>query len=176
MQIQINSVKPLLSFDTTILQLDVSNLSRHNLETIVSDFKAGLYEIKKVRKKRSISANSYLWVLCDEIAEKIGSTKEEVYRRAVADKGVFSTLEFKSKEAMQDFKRHWTTNGVGWLTKTLSDKQLHAYYGTSVYDSKEMSVIIEWLIDEAERLGIPTMNDDELKKMTGRWGDCKVGG
>ena len=34
----------------------------------------------KHREKRSLDANAYLWVLCQKIAEKINSNKDNVYR------------------------------------------------------------------------------------------------
>ena len=44
-------------------------------------------DIKKWRKKRSLDANSYCWVLCDKIAKELSKenivTKEEVYKEMV---------------------------------------------------------------------------------------------
>ena len=38
-------------------------------------------EIKKHSERRSLNANSYCWALIGKIAEIVGNTKEEVYRR-----------------------------------------------------------------------------------------------
>ena len=45
-------------------------------------------EIKRHRVKRSLDANSYCWVLCSKIADKLAdddvrNTKESVYREAI---------------------------------------------------------------------------------------------
>ena len=42
-------------------------------------------EIKKARKKRSLDANAYAWVLIDKIAEKTGIRRKEVYRNAIRE-------------------------------------------------------------------------------------------
>ena len=174
--LQINAVKPLISLDTAIIQMDIGKVSNKQLETIVASFtKPGAYEVKRVTKKRSLSANNYAWLLADSIAQKLGTTKEAVYRQAVGDVGVWECLTFADTEtktaqqAMADFKRKWHSNGTGWLTKTIDDKTLHAYYGSSTYSKEEMNRLIDWLVGAAQDLQIPTMSDDELKLMIGRW-------
>ena len=174
--LQINAVKPLMSLDTAIIQMDIGKVSNKQLETIVASFtKPGAYEVKRVTKKRSLSANNYSWLLCDAIAQKLGTTKEAVYRQAVGDVGVWECLTFvdtetkTAQQAMADFKRKWHSNGTGWLTKTIDDKTLHAYYGSSTYTKEEMARLIDWLVDAAQQQGVPTMSDDELRLMIGRW-------
>ena len=127
------------------------------------------YEIKELAQKRSLNSNAYAWLLCDAIAQKLGTTKEAVYRQAVGDVGVCVPLTFTDPDAMTLFKRKWHSNGLGWLTKTLDDKTLPAYYGSSTYSKEEMARLIDWLVDQAQEQGVPTMSDDELKLMIGRW-------
>lgn len=182
MILNINAVKPLISLDTSVLQMDIGRVSNKQLETIVGAFtKPGAYEVKRVNKKRSIDANNYCWKLCTEIANVVGNTKEDVYRDAINHVGVSDVMQFfdtevngvkKSKyDAMADFKRKWYSNGTGWFTKTLDKDKcvLQAYYGSSRYDVKEMARLIDWLVDQAQEIGVPTMSDDELKLMIGRW-------
>jgi hypothetical protein len=172
MILNINAVKPLISLTTSVLQMDIGKVSSKQLETIVGAFtKPGTYEVKRVTKKRSLSANALAWVLCDQIADKLNATKEEVYRKAVADVGVFTELSFKSPDAMKSFKAKWQANGIGWLTRTVDEKTLHAYYGSSVYDRAEMSRLLDWLVDAAQSVGVPTMSDEELKVIIGKWGE-----
>ena len=51
------------------------------------------YEIKEFKQKRSLDSNSYMWILADKLAEKLHSTKEEIYRIAVANVGVFTEIK-----------------------------------------------------------------------------------
>ena len=182
MILNINAVKPLISLDTSVLQMDIGKVSSKQLETIVGAFtKPGTYEVKRVTRKRSLSANNYAWKLCTEIANVVGNTKDDVYRDAINHVGVSDVVTFfdtevngvkKSKfDAMADFKRKWYSNGTGWFTKTLDKEKciLQAYYGSSRYDTKEMARLIDWLVDQAQEQGVPTMSDDELKLMIGRW-------
>lgn len=80
------------------------------------------YTIKldKVRKKRSLNANGYMWELCEQIAEKVGITKEFVYRKAIKDVGVFQTVEINEK-AENTLKHSWSLHGIGWIAETVDN-------------------------------------------------------
>ena len=135
------------------------------------------YELKLIRKKRSLDSNAFAWKLCTEIANAIGNTKEYVYRDAINHVGVYEQLQFndtptKSRfDAMDTFKRKWTANGEGWLTKTIdADKCIiQAYYGSSRYDTKEMSVLIDYLVRQADDLGIQVLTREEIELMKTEW-------
>ena len=135
------------------------------------------YELKQCRKKRSLDANGLMWFICTEIANAIGQTKEYVYRDAIAQVGVFDVVKFndtpqKSRfDAMKSFKQKWAANGEGWLTKTLdADKCIvQAYYGSSRYDTKEMSVLIDHLKRVADDMGIQILTEAEIDLLKREW-------
>lgn len=60
---------------------------------VLDEDKEYTIKLDKVRKKRSLNANGYMWELCEQIAGKLGITKEDVYRQAIKDVGVFQTVE-----------------------------------------------------------------------------------
>ncbi len=165
----ITAVKPLISLDTSVLQVDIGKVSQTFLKTLVEGIKPGKYELKKVGKKRSVSANNYAWYLCTEIANKLRSTKVEIYRKAVGEVGRYTEMYFPNPKAMESFEEIWKRNGIGWFLVPVSKYVAHAYHGSSVYYTDEMSRLIDWLVDEAQGLGIPTMSDKELLVMIGRW-------
>lgn len=45
-------------------------------------------EVKPWRKKRSLDANAYCWVLIDKLSERLGESKESIYRKYIRDLGV----------------------------------------------------------------------------------------
>lgn len=133
-------------------------------------------EIKPYRKKRSNDANAYMWVLCDKIADIMGNgmTKEEVYREAVRKVGVFEILPIK-KEAISRFIKNWCRNGMGWVCDNTGRSKLDgfenivAYYGSSTYNTKEMSRLIDYIVEEAKDYGIETLPPDKLKSLKESW-------
>lgn len=154
-----------------VLTLGVPLIYAKQLETIVGDFRPNTeWELKLHRQKRSLSANAYAWVLCDKLADKLRTTKEEVYRQAVAQVGVFEEIKVTSPEAGQRFKRVWQHNGVGWLTKTIDETNLLAYYGSSTYDTKQMARLIDFLQEECVQQNIEVRPQWEVDAMLKEWG------
>lgn len=145
---------------------------------------AGLPELsikaEKKRKKRSLDANDYLWVLCTKIAEKLQDgktmvTKEEVYRKHIREAGVYQPLPIKN-DAIERFSEVWGECGTGWFIEIVDDsklpgyKKVFAYYGSSVYDTKEMSRLIDSVIEDCRALNIETMPPAELDMLLKEWG------
>lgn len=130
-------------------------------------------EIKKHRRRRSLDANAYMWVLADKIAEKVEATATEIYREAIHDVGVFRYIavhEDKAKE-VQDMWQHF---GTGWIAEIEDcsipgSKNIKLYSGSSSYDTKQMSRLIDYLVNEAKGLNIETMTPDEIAKMKELW-------
>lgn len=151
-------------------------------------------EIKKQTGLRSMDANAYLWHLCGEIAKASSKYsndgKADVYRDAIKAKGEWEPLLIK-EEAVDTFIKKWSQKGTGWFAEVIDDyveedfddimgdkpvrrKEVHAYYGSSTYSSLSMSRIIDYVVNIASDLNIPTMTQKEYEKIMTSWGK-KVG-
>lgn len=122
-------------------------------------FKAGHFEIQKARKKRSLEQNAYMWAMCTEIAAALGITKDEVYRRNIREGGAYTPLPIRN-DAIEEFQKIWSSHGTGWFCDVVDNSKLpgyklvFAYHGSSVYDSKQMSLLIDRIRADAESAGI----------------------
>lgn len=132
-------------------------------------------KISVKRKNRSIDANRYMWHLCGEIAKVIMSTKDEVYRQAIKDVGV-SELILVPDDAVDGMIKRWRHTGLGYIAEVAYKSQKNPgstamilWYGSSSYDTKEMSRLIDYIADEAKGLGIETMTPDELAQLKAAW-------
>lgn len=127
-------------------------------------------DVSKWREKRSLNANAYLWKLLDEIACKVESSKEELYKHFVRDYGVFEILPIK-KLAVNEFIRRWQDKGLGWVCVIDRDSKIpnyvnvFAYFGTSTYNTEEMSRLLNAVVEQAKELGIQTLEDVEMQKL-----------
>lgn len=151
--------------------------------TVLEDFRpvydrlAGVdveVSIKKHNKRRSLSANAYCWVLVDKIAEAMRLDKVEVYRQAIRDIGGVSTIVCVQDKAVDALKQGWTDRGIGWQVETMPSKidgctNVILYFGTSVYDSKQMATLIDHLIQDAEAIGIETITPKQKEEMLRQW-------
>ena len=145
------------------------------LKQIVSKGKELSVEIKQYRVKRSLDSNAYCFLLCQKIAEKIHSTKELVYKKFIREVGQFEIMPIKN-EAVERWLEVWSSKGLGWFAEVLEDSKLKgykkviSYYGSSVYDSKEMATLIDEIVSECKSLGIETMTSSELESLKNSWG------
>lgn len=164
----------------TIL-IEVSKPTANELSTLIENINKGGYvlTIEKPKRQRSLNANSYCWVLCDKIAKKINSTKEDVYRNVIHDVGVFEIVPVMDK-GVERWISNWGHNGIGWIAEDMgkSDQEGYTnvcnYYGSSVYDSAEMARLIDEIVIEAKELEIETLPPAELSRLQIEWGIKEV--
>lgn len=131
----------------------------------------GEYEIKKAEAKRSLSANKYMWKLCDQIGSAIRETKNDVYRNAIKRVGIYKEFPPLPENDAKTLRTAWEMLGEGWVTEIVDfgpDQEkviLRCYYGSSTYTTKQMSRLIEDLVQDAENLGIETLEEEKLRTM-----------
>jgi tRNA A37 threonylcarbamoyladenosine synthetase subunit TsaC/SUA5/YrdC len=136
-------------------------------------FKPGDYEIVKAKKKRSGNANRYMWQLAEQIAIATRVTKEDVYRHAIREVGEFLQLALSPSD-IPSLEESWTHDRTGWFLEivdyeTDGKRLVFAYKGSSVYDTKAMSRLIDYIVDEAKALDIETLTPDEIERMKQEW-------
>ena len=117
--------------------------------------------IKEHRKRRSKDANAYFWEFLDQLATKMRMGKRELYRELIRDIGGVSTIVCTKNEAVPVLIDKWSQNGIGWFADIEESKiegcsNVILYYGSSTYDSSQMSRLIDRLIFECNIVGIDT--------------------
>lgn len=132
-------------------------------------------EIKKHRNKRSLNANAYAWVLMGKIAEKLSPLGVlEYYRRVIKETGIKTDIICVPEKAVETVITGWEHNGAGWLAERMDSKlkgcvNLRLIYGSSSFDSAEMARFVDYIVQDAEAIGIPTVTETELQRMLGGW-------
>lgn len=126
---------------------------------------------KMFRKKRSLDANAYAWVLMQKIAEAIRSDKWSVYLNMLGRYGVFTHIIVPPGAADRVMEEWRIANNLGEVSVAgRTGIQIQCYFGSSTYDTKEMSVFIEGIISECREIGIETATPEELDRMKREWG------
>lgn len=173
MKFRIKEIK--FSEDGAEIVLDkVENLRLQRFLTeIKGDVQNLEFDLKTAKQKRSLEANAYMWVICDKIAKSIRSTKEEVYRKAIREVGVFQMM-LVSNEALNETLTRWSEAGDGFFAEVKCESKKNPncsivmfYFGSSKYSTQEMSRLIDYLVEEAKGLGIETLTPQELALMKG---------
>ena len=171
-----NQVELVLTLKETRLQIQKEAVES---KSIIEQGKQLTLELTQLKRKRSLDANSYCWVLCQKIAETISKdkgviyTKEDIYKRAIREVGQFETLAV-TEAAAEQFIKVWDSRGLGWYAEEMDSKiagckKIIAYYGSSCYDTKAMSRLIEYIVQDAKQLKIETMTPNEIASMVDKW-------
>ena len=133
-------------------------------------------EIKKASKRRSKTANDFCWAMCTDIGNALRIPKEEVYRKAISEVGKFETMHMRA-EAIDTFRQIWGQRGIGWFTEVVDYspingcKVVFAYYGSSTYDSAEMSRLCDFLKQDMVNMNLPIpVSKEEEERMIAAWG------
>lgn len=132
-------------------------------------------KVGKFRKRRSLDANAYAWVLISKLAEKLNIPKTEIYRTAIREIGGNSDTVCVQDKAVQSLCDGWQRNGIGWMTETFKSKidgctNVTLYYGSSTYDTNQMSRLINNIVEECRLQGIETRSQEELESLLNAWG------
>ena len=131
-------------------------------------------KIGKYREKRSNDANAYCWVLIGKLAEKLNIPRDDIYRHAIRQIGGNYEVVCVLDTAVDNLCRGWQRNGVGWVTDTTKSKlkgctNVFLYYGSSTYDTAQMSRLINIVVDACREQGIDTRTPDEIANLLSLW-------
>lgn len=136
-------------------------------------FKEGNYEIERKRKKRSTDANALCWKLCTEIANVLRADKDSIYVDMLKKYGqsdivsVLATVDVKGYFKYYDEFGRGSVNGKDFI-------HYRVYKGSSEYDTREMSILIDGIIDEAKALDIEVISERERTLLLEEWGNARA--
>lgn len=133
-------------------------------------------KIAKHRERRSNDANAYCWVLIGKLAEKLNIPRDEIYRDAIKQIGGNYEVVCTLDNAVDKLCSSWRKNGIGWQTDTMPSKikgctNVMLYYGSSTYDTAQMSRLINIVVDACQEQNIDTRTPDEIANLLSLWGE-----
>lgn len=128
-------------------------------------------EIEIKRKKRSNRANAYFWELLQQLCEELNIDIIKEYRRRVKELGIFKQWEIDTLN-VSTFIKLWEDRGIAWFTEKVEEignkTIINAYYGSSSYNSKQFSKLLDNLIQDCRSVGIKTIDDIEIEELIRR--------
>lgn len=135
-------------------------------------------EAKKYRKKRSLDANAYYWQLITKLASCLQISNPAAHNLMLRRYGQMECIDGKliylvlpntdeaEERAIEAENYHIKPTSE---IRTGSDGELYRTYimlrGSSTYDSKEMSRLIDGLVSECKEVGIETLPPEEVDRM-----------
>lgn len=131
-------------------------------------------DLREQKKRRSLDANAYAWVLMDKLAQRTGIPKSGIYREYMRNIGGNTETVCIRADAAEKLRSGWEHNGLGWITDTVPSKldgcvNVILYYGSSTFDTAQMSRLIDALVQDCREQGIETMTPRELARLVEEW-------
>lgn len=133
------------------------------------NFKDGNYEIERKRKKRSNDANALCWKLCTEIANVLRTDKDSVYLEMLKRYGQSDIISVLSVVDVKGYFKYFEEFGKGYV-KGKEFTHYKVFKGSSQYDTREMSILLDGIIDEAKALDIEVISEREKTLLLEEWG------
>lgn len=151
------------------------SVSSNNLEILneLSNVDKVNVEITRWRKKRTLDSNAYMWQLIKQISERTDVEPKAIYRDAISCLDTYYVFPLKD-EIIDRFEEDWKSKGDGWFCERFESKfkgytNVRAYYGSSQFDTKQMSKLVDLIVEEAKQWGIETLPPKELESLKASW-------
>lgn len=132
-------------------------------------------EIKIHREHRSKDANAMLWACLGDMAKVLGQKPWNLYLNALKDYGKYTTLIVR-QDAVEDVKKQWReVMEVGETIMYDEDGDavrmvyLNCYFGSSTYDSKEFSILLDGVISDMKDLGLTPPPSGDMQRAIENW-------
>ena len=125
-------------------------------------------EIKIYRPKRGQKANAYYWELENELANVLRIENDEMHFLLLQKYGQVEMVSVLSTIDVKGYFKYYIEAGESILNGKLF-KHYKVYKGSSEMDSREMSILIDGLVNECKAQGIETRPEEEIRSLLEEW-------
>jgi len=128
-------------------------------------------EIKQHREKRSLDANALFWKGVGIIAGRLHIEETAVYLELLKDYGVYTHIIVKPTAVEQFKSQYRLCEDLGEVVVNgASGTQLKCYFGSSTYNTKQMSRLIDGMLNQIKDLEIDFVPESDISKAKSEWG------
>ena len=146
------------------------NYLLNDVNAILSNDKLKEVTISLEKKKRSLDANSALWVILNKMAIKLKTSKEELYMEVLKKYGVFTHIVVKPNAVDKVIKEWRTVENLGEVkVNGKTGVQLQCYFGSSTYTKEEFSVLLNGVIEDAKEIGVEFISKADAIRLIEMW-------
>ena len=137
-----------------------------------------VYDVILHKEKRSLSQNSYYWKIESMVADKLRISKNRLHNQMLRDFGQIQYvgdkviwMEIPDTDEAEDQVLEATTYHLKPTSRVLvgNDGITYRVYvmlrGSHEYNTREMSILLDGLLQEAKQLGIEVMTPNQLAEL-----------
>lgn len=123
-----------------------------------------VFEVREYKQKRSLTQNAYFWVLVNEIANVTKQSKDDIHLQMLKEYGQNEVFSIRSDIDVSRYLKYYEEIGKGQVNGK-EFTHYRVFKGSSEMDSREMAILIDGVVQEAEQLGIPTLTPNEIARL-----------
>ncbi len=131
---------------------------------LVTQDREKTFELKEHKPKRTLSQNAYAWKLINELGNKLGMSKEDLYKQMLEDYGQSIIVSLLDEINPEHYFKYYKQIGKG-KTNGKGFNHYRVYKGSSEFNTLEMKYFLDGIIQECENVGIPTLTEEQISKM-----------
>lgn len=122
------------------------------------------------KKSRSLNANAMLWACIGDLAAALQADKWEIYLKMLRRYGKFTYICVKPG-IVEAVKKQWREcEEIGTVNINGTEAaQLLCYFGSSTYDTKEFSTLLDGVISEMKEAGITPPLPKHIQEALKQW-------
>lgn len=136
----------------------------------IQDCKKLKIKAVQYRKKRSLDANGLLWHCLGMMAAALRADKWDVYLQMLKRYGHYTYILAKPN-AVEGVKEQWRESEVIGEINVNGQKsvQMLCYFGSSTYNTKEFSVLLDGVISEMKEMGLDVPTPRDMERALEMW-------
>lgn len=168
------------TFENVQVNLTLDKKDAEQVLRILEKLKVGEDYDWSIRKKnkRSLNANNYHWMLCEQIAKALRISKYEAHNQLMIHYGTDWRDSHGDRHfvLMKDNDMYLRSTTVHYRPTDKAEERRNGWYRwfvlllpSHLMNTKEMSELIDGTVYEAQQLGIETRTPDEVERMKQLW-------
>ena len=120
--------------------------------------------IKEYKEKRSLTQNSYYWVLVTELANILRTSKEELHEQLIKRYSQSDYISLLAEINPANYFPYYEYQNT-FIHNNNTFKSYLVFKRSSDMNKQEFSILLDGLISECKEVGINTMTPEEIAKM-----------
>lgn len=127
-----------------------------------------IFEIKEKKRRRSLNANAYAWTLIGKLADALRISKDQCYLLMLKRYGQSEMVSVVSEIDVRGYFKYYEPVGETEL-QGKNFTHYRVFKGSSEYDTREMTILVDGIVSECHEVGIETMTPSDLAKLKEMW-------
>lgn len=142
----------------------------NTLEKLRDRDKLLIAEVDEYRNRRGRDANACLWWCISRISKALAADSWKVYLQMLKRYGVFETVTC-TVDALENLQTKWRESDIVG-SRVINNRlyvDVNLYFGSSTYNTKEFSDLLNGVISEMQEMGLETPLPEEIRDALERW-------